>query len=203
MNVLSNGVFTGGGLGSEPLAIEKGGTGATTAAEARTNLGITPENIGALSSGDHMIPSYTSITSLGLNYTSDGTEDDFSATDAVANFLKVFQALPIKALLIFTVASTSNFAQAIKAKVSTDLNLTYNSYYDVFCERLGTNTMFIRIANQGGSVKNFEYHALFHRNSDAGNLSTFSMNNSVRIGTSALTAGTTALANRAIYLQYE
>lgn len=40
---------------SATLAINKGGTGATTAAQARTNLGITPANIGAVKkSGDTM-----------------------------------------------------------------------------------------------------------------------------------------------------
>lgn len=56
MNVLSNGVFTDGGLSSEPLSVEKGGTGANTAAEALTNLGA------AASSHNHAASNITSGT---------------------------------------------------------------------------------------------------------------------------------------------
>lgn len=45
-----NGVATSANTLNNTLSIEKGGTGATTAADARTNLGITPANIGAAAS---------------------------------------------------------------------------------------------------------------------------------------------------------
>lgn len=47
---------------SGTVPISKGGTGATTAAEARVSLGITPENIGALPS-DTVIPSIEGLAS--------------------------------------------------------------------------------------------------------------------------------------------
>lgn len=45
-----NGVATSANTLNNTLSIEKGGTGATTAADARTNLEITPANIGAAAS---------------------------------------------------------------------------------------------------------------------------------------------------------
>ena len=45
-----------GDINSGTLPVDRGGTGATTAANARTNLGITPANIGAAASshGTHV-----------------------------------------------------------------------------------------------------------------------------------------------------
>lgn len=68
-----------------PVKVEQGGTGATTAAEARTNLGITLENLNGMSkdggemNGELVIPSLRIKSSVDNNMvditTNDGSED--------------------------------------------------------------------------------------------------------------------------------
>ena len=77
--------ITSGTLSSDRLPtvpVDKGGTGATTAADARTNLGITPANIGAATS-DHTHPAATQSAN-GLMTAADKKKLDGIATGANA-----------------------------------------------------------------------------------------------------------------------
>ena len=69
----------------KPVTIPQGGTGATTAEQARANLGITPENIGALSSA---LPASASVLGgvkigAGLLVSTDGTVNGAHITTTV------------------------------------------------------------------------------------------------------------------------
>lgn len=57
-----SGEVTTGAWKATPIDIDYGGTGAATAAEARTNLGITPANIGAATSGHNHDGTYLKLT---------------------------------------------------------------------------------------------------------------------------------------------
>lgn len=66
---------------STPLAVNSGGTGATTAAAARSNLGITPENIGALPLTGGTVSgkinnTYTDGTGIGIEISHTNAEKD-------------------------------------------------------------------------------------------------------------------------------
>lgn len=68
----------------EKIPVANGGTGATTASEARTNLGITPANIGALPTSGGTISGNLTVTgSLTGNLT--GNADNIDGVVAIAH----------------------------------------------------------------------------------------------------------------------
>lgn len=95
-SVITSGTIDSARLGTVPVA--KGGTGATDAAVARTNLGITPSNIGAAPTshghnGDEIFTQYYGSLNNAMSYLDYGksnnghTHDDRYYTEAETNTL--------------------------------------------------------------------------------------------------------------------
>lgn len=149
------------------LSVEKGGTGATSASDARTNLGITPANIGAAaSSHTHSYLPLTGGTLTGTLtatalYASDGDVTGVHLITKTNNYPEIyFKNAAGTTLADFYVDTTSGGFADVRLKVFSDAS---TAKYFTF----GKNGVFgipYSFSTMMGEFKNDAWPQLFFRN---------------------------------------
>ncbi len=99
----------------------------------------TPDEIGAASLSDHNMKSYISLDQIGL------TDDDFSETNALANFILLHNAVSSRSECFLYLESTNKLALSIHEKIGTDVGDIVNSNFNVITRKLNANITTIEV----------------------------------------------------------
>jgi hypothetical protein len=153
-SITTLGTVTSGIWEAQKISIEKGGTGSTTAVDARSNLGITPENIGAAPASHNHDDLYYTETESDAKYAKLEIANSFTKTQTITSTDVNEVPVTVKAASSQTAALTSwkNSSNSQIASVDSNGIMTGKNFATTTEYATASSSVAIDFASTNGTV---------------------------------------------------